>query len=354
MTIQWGRLFRCKALTPSVTAEGWAEAWRTDTGAKWLPRFRWAAPVPEEKPVFESSHPFAFFDYFRVPCAVRPALAADHRVGTSVSVHRLRVTGQPGGAARSLLWLGTDVSPAAWPTTCRLGRYQLRDCTFVRHVALDAAVPCMLRQLGHGWHPAERIFDGAGQPQAAIWRDSDGSAFLPFDPGEVMQEFWSEGYRQVGRSPMALTGRSALLRGYYLLRPALPRRLQLRLRRAFTRVQARSSFPSWPVEDSLHILYEWLFGLLAERIARRGIERDAEAQVLTGDPVRLEVIAQGQRVRDRHGGEQREDEHDDAEGAQARGGRHHCSTSLRSDSPRDSGRGSPRRWRWTAGRTRAA
>ena len=268
MTIQWGRLFRCKALTPSVTAEGWAEAWRTDTGAKWLPRFRWAAPVPEEKPVFESSHPFAFFDYFRVPCAVRPALAADHRVGTSVSVHRLRVTEQPGGAARSLLWLGTDVSPAAWPTTCRLGRYQLRDCTFFGHVALDAAVPGMLRQLGHGWHPAERIFDGAGQPQAAIWRDSDGSAFLPFDPGEVMQEFWSEGYRQVGRSPMALTGRSALLRGYYLLRPALPRRLQLRLRRAFTRVQARSSFPSWPVEDSLHILYEWLFGLLAELSGR--------------------------------------------------------------------------------------
>ena len=59
-------------------------------------------------------------------------------------------------------------------------------------------------------------------------------------------------------------GPGRVLRGYYLVRPALPRRLQLRLRRAFTRVQARSSFPGWPAEDSLHALYAWLFGLLAE------------------------------------------------------------------------------------------
>jgi hypothetical protein len=217
--------------------------------------------------VFESSHPFAFFDYFRVPYAVQPALAADHRAGTVVSVHRLCMTGLHGGQPRSLLWLGTDVG-AAWPTTCRLGRYQLRDCTIFGHVALDAAVPGMLGQLGHGWHPAQRIFDGAGQPQAAIWRDDDGSVFLPFDPGEVMLQFWSEGYRQAGHSPILASARTALLRSYYLLRPALPRRLQLRFRRAFTRVQGRSSFPSWPVEDSLHTLYAWLFGLLAELAGR--------------------------------------------------------------------------------------
>jgi peptidoglycan/xylan/chitin deacetylase (PgdA/CDA1 family) len=222
----------------------------------------------EQQPVFESSHPFAFFDYFRVPYTVRPALAAGHRAGTAVPVHRLRMTGQPGGQPRSLLWLGTDVSAAAWPATCRLGRYQLQDCTFFGRVALGASVPGMLGQLGHGWHPAERIFDDAGQPQAAIWRDDDGSAFLPFDPGEVMLQFWSEGYRQTGHSPIVASGRAALLRSYYLLRPALPRPLQLRLRRAFTRVQGRSSFPSWPVEDSLHTLYAWLFGLLAELSGR--------------------------------------------------------------------------------------
>jgi hypothetical protein len=215
-------------------------------------------------PVFESSHPFAFFDYFRVPYAVRPALAAGQHAGLPVPVRRLRMTDQPGGPPRSLLWLGTDGSPAAWPDACRLGRYQLRDCTFFAHVLPDAAVSGTLSQLGHGWHPVERIFEGAGHPRAAIWRDDDGSIFLPFDPGEAMLQFWSEGYRHVGRSAMALGGRTALLRSYYLLRPALPRRLQLRLRRSFTRVQGRSSFPSWPVEDSLHALYAWLFGLVAE------------------------------------------------------------------------------------------
>ena len=109
----------------------------------------------------------------------------------------------------------------------------------------------------------EQIFDSAGLPRAAVWRDSDGSVFLPFDPAEVMQQFWSERYQQVGHSPMALRGRAAAVRGYYLVRPALPRPLQLRLRRAYTRVQERASFPDWPAEESLHALYGWLFGLLA-------------------------------------------------------------------------------------------
>ena len=218
--------------------------------------------------MFESCHPFAFFDYFRVPYAVRPALATGHQTDTAASVHRLRMPEPPGGASRSLLWLGTDECTAAWPATCRLGRYQLPDCTFFAHVAPDTAVPGLLRQLDHGWHPAERILDSAGYPVAGLWRGGDGSVFLPFDPGEAMLQCWSEAYRQSGRSPLALGGRAALLRGYYLVRPALPRRLQLRLRRAFTRVQGRSSFPSWPVEESLHTLYTWLFRLLTELAGR--------------------------------------------------------------------------------------
>jgi hypothetical protein len=222
-----------------------------------------AAPVLKEKQVFESSHPFGFFDYFRIPYTVRPSLASANGARIPVPLHRMCTTGRPGGVPRSLLWLGTDGSPSGLPSSCPLGRYQLRDCTFFGHVADDAAVPGALSQHGHGWHPTERICDSAGHPRAAIWRDADGSVFLPFDPAEVMQQFWSERYRQVGRSRMALKGRTALLRGYYLARPVLPRQLQLRLRRTFTRVQDRSSFPSWPVEDSLHNLYDWLFGLLA-------------------------------------------------------------------------------------------
>lgn len=213
--------------------------------------------------MFESSYPFAFFDYFRVPYTVRPDLAAGGGVRAPVSVHRIRVPGESGAVSRSLLWQGTDAGLSAVPAGCQLGRYRLRDFTFFGHVAVGTAVPGMLSRFSHGWHPAEQILDSAGHVRAAVWQDSEGNIYLPFDPAEVMQQFWSERYRQVGCSPIALRSRATLVRGYYLVRPALPRWFQLRLRRAFTRAQGRASFPSWPVEDSLHNLYAWLFGLLA-------------------------------------------------------------------------------------------
>lgn len=44
----------------------------------------------------ESSHPFAFSDYFRVPYAVRPALAVGGHLLTPLSVRRLHPAGQAG------------------------------------------------------------------------------------------------------------------------------------------------------------------------------------------------------------------------------------------------------------------
>jgi hypothetical protein len=46
-------------------------------------------------------------------------------------------------------------------------------------------------------------------------------------------------------------GRSRLLSLYYAIKPALPRRVQLGLRRAYARRQAKRQFPSWPVEPIL-------------------------------------------------------------------------------------------------------
>jgi hypothetical protein len=222
-----------------------------------------------KKPVFEASRPFAFFDYFRIPYGVREDLAADVPSRIPLPVQRLRVVGELDTPPRSLLWLGTDGHQGpAWPTTCPLGRYRLGDSTFFGHVAADAAVTPVLGQLGHGWHPVEQITDGEGQPCASVWQDEGGSLFLPFDIGEVMQAFWSESYQQVGHASMALRGSAAAIRGYYLLRPALPRPLQLRLRRTFSRVQNRSPFPRWPAEDSLHTLYAWLFRRVAEMVSR--------------------------------------------------------------------------------------
>src|SRR5687768_2378042 len=43
----------------------------------------------------------------------------------------------------------------------------------------------------------------------------------------------------------------ALLGPYYALKPLLPRRLQLAMRRRYARRQSRREFPRWPAEDVL-------------------------------------------------------------------------------------------------------
>ncbi|HYY20218.1 MAG TPA: hypothetical protein VE864_15375 [Streptosporangiaceae bacterium] len=214
--------------------------------------------------MFQASQPFAFFDYFRTPYEVLPPRQGNGHAGAAAFVRTLTAAARPGQAARSLMWIGADARPAARSAAAQLGCYRLDNFTFFGHVAPDAAVLAMLQQPGQGWHPAESIRTADGRRVAAIWRDKDGNVFLPFDPGEVMRLFWSEGYREIGRSAMAVFCRAAALRGYYLARPALPRPVQLTLRRLFTRVQAAAPFPGWPIEDSLHDFYEWLFAVIAD------------------------------------------------------------------------------------------
>ena len=214
--------------------------------------------------MFEASRPFVFFDYFRIPYEVRPSRQGDSHAGAAAFVCTLTALARPGQAARSLMWVSADARPAAWSGTGQLGCYRLDNFTFFGHVAPDAAVRAMLPRPERDWRPAESIQAEDGRQVAAVWRDRDGDVFLPFDPGEVMGLFWSEGYRDIGRSAVAAFCRAAALRGYYLARPALPRPVQLRLRRLFTHVQATSAFPGWPVEDSLHDFYGWLFAMIAE------------------------------------------------------------------------------------------
>ena len=75
------------------------------------------------------------------------------------------------------------------------------------------------------------------------------------------------------------------------------------MRRAFTKVQNRSTFPAWPVEDGLHDLYQWLFALVAE-LAGQPVpylnlwpEGRSWAMVLTHDPQPCPVNPQGNRWR---------------------------------------------------------
>jgi hypothetical protein len=211
--------------------------------------------------VLQASHRSLFLDYHRVPYALAPDPG-----GTTAALPLLgRVHGVPGPAdgTRALLWPRADAR-AQFPGTGRVGRYRLGDAWLVGHVVRDAAAVDWLPRIGTGWRPVQPLHDADGARVSSVWRDDAGSVFLPFDIDEVMVVLWSERYRQVQQSRAAAAARAALLRGWYSVKPAVPRAAQLALRRRFTRIQERSVFPRWPVEDSLHDLYDWLFAVLAE------------------------------------------------------------------------------------------
>lgn len=62
--------------------------------------------------------------------------------------------------------------------------------------------------------------------------------------GNSAEYYLHERYKQQGK-------KSLLLKFYYALRPLLPRRMQLLLRRFYAKKQARTEFPRWPIEPIL-------------------------------------------------------------------------------------------------------
>ena len=212
-------------------------------------------PSAPSSAVFESSHEFEFFDYFRVPYAVQSEglglECLDGRLGV------LRPLTPMSGDRRLVWWRGGPNQTAA----TRAGRFRLAGFTIAAHV-VEVGPDDLLENLGHGWQRLDGIVDGDGNEVAAVWESAEGAVFLPFDPGEVMLNFWSERYTTLGRRGVGRAARSAMLRTYYLVRPLLPRRLQIMLRKIFAKQQGVPEFPRWPLETSLHDMYEWLFDLL--------------------------------------------------------------------------------------------
>ena len=133
--------------------------------------------------MFEASHPFAFFDYFRTPYEVRPPAQGNSYAGAAAFVRTLTAVARPGRAARSLMWIGAGCWPAARSAAGQLGRYGLDSFTFFGHVTPDAAARAMLPGPEERWHQAAPIRGGDGGQVASVWRDADGNVFLPFDPG---------------------------------------------------------------------------------------------------------------------------------------------------------------------------
>jgi hypothetical protein len=189
-----------------------------------------------------STHSFALFDYFRVP---------------------YRVDDRPGDLGR----LETDAGTVVWPTTgegpgFRRGLFLLDGVPVYASVADRATTEVWSRGLGSDWDEIASLTDHDGHTVSAVLRDRRGTLLLPFDPGDAMVSLWSEAYAGGGAVAAGRLKRQAM-RAYYSVRPVLPRRSQIALRRAFTKVQLRRAFPRWPVETALDRLYELLFDWIA-------------------------------------------------------------------------------------------
>ena len=199
---------------------------------------------------FCASSPLAMLDHFRVPYELDPSLAID-------GVEQLLAPSV--GAA--LLWkrgLEAPAVAATLPGADRESPVQL----FAR-VLPDTEVQPILHARGGKWHQARELTAADGTAIGSIWRDDAGNVFLPFDPNEVVEAFWSERYLRTARGTKVRFLRRMLMRVYYRIRPLLPRPLQIWLRRRFALLQARSTFPRWPAETCLHDFFDLMFAILA-------------------------------------------------------------------------------------------
>jgi hypothetical protein len=215
--------------------------------------------------VFESSRPFMLFDYFRVPYEVvapfppLEGVQPDHPLN---SCGRLRRGGLK-GIERTAFWL--DLNAINWPKRdLSPAEYRLQSIPLFCRVIPDSVAKDWLNSSGHAWSPIDEVRDHDGRRIASVWRNEAGGLFFPFDPGEIIENFWSEGYQQVHDPSGLARVRRLAVTGYYRTRPFLPRAIQITLRRLYSRVQGRVRFPSWPIEGALHDFYGYLFGRLVD------------------------------------------------------------------------------------------
>jgi hypothetical protein len=204
--------------------------------------------------VFEASGPVALFDYFRVPYAspedARPRLVRGNDVAHQL--HWLR-----GRRSKAIYWPAWDGDEDA------VGAFwKLEGVPLFARMAEDLDGRRLDASLGGRWSRIHTI-EGAGGRRAAVWEDDRGNVLLPFDPAEAINNYWSESYR--AEEAAGFTGRLKryAMRTYYGVRPVMPRRAQIGMRRLFSRVQRRRTFPRWPIEPALHDLYALLFRYVA-------------------------------------------------------------------------------------------
>lgn len=201
--------------------------------------------------MFVASHRSIVLDHLRVPYRMAEGAGADGLAALGFTSLLLDDNGSaPGSPGPHLHWPHAAGSLLAGVPAAR------HDLGGVPVFARAVDQQWLAGALPDGWRAA-----GEGAEGGTMWRHPDGSLLLSFDPGEALQNLWSERYLTVG----ARQGPTAVARWtYYRLRPLMPRSVQLALRRSYARVQGRREFPGWPVEPALHDFLRLFHGLLTE------------------------------------------------------------------------------------------
>jgi peptidoglycan/xylan/chitin deacetylase (PgdA/CDA1 family) len=200
--------------------------------------------------MFSSSRRLAIAEHFRIPYEVIGGPAG-------ARLESLRAVG-----GQELLWTSV-FNGAAAPVSARIETGGSSIPIFARLVS-DSTAEGLLAGSDDTWSRAASLVGEDGQRIASIWRAREGSVFLPFDPDEVCETYWSERYLEVsGNGARRRIGRG-IVHAYYGVRSVLPRSTQIWLRRRYARIQARSRFPSWPVETAMHDFFDLFTAILSD------------------------------------------------------------------------------------------
>ena len=205
-----------------------------------------------EPTTFITSDRFLPLDYLRIPHRLADGTAqAQPSSAGSAPVGFASLTVDDGGQSPHLYW----PRPGDGHLSHRApARAELAGIPIITRV-VDSDT--LARSLPDGWHADPTVTDAS----LSVWRHRDGSILLPFDPTEAIETLWSERYTSTAGGGSVRAAAQSL---YYRVRPILPRRLQIAMRRSYARVQDRREFPRWPIEPALHDLLRLLYGLLTE------------------------------------------------------------------------------------------
>jgi hypothetical protein len=201
--------------------------------------------------LFSSSRRLAIAEHFRVPYELD---AEPVRAGVE------RLYAHEGA---ELLWAST-VEDAAGPAPVAASlQAPGGSIPIFARVLGDRQAEPLLKDLGGSWSRALAVNGAEDEHLASIWVERDGSVFMPFDPDEVCESYWSERYLEVARTGAQRRGTRGAVHAYYGIRGLLPRPLQIWLRRQYAHVQARTKFPAWPAETALHDFFDLFAAILA-------------------------------------------------------------------------------------------